>query len=206
MPTTAPVRFSHAVISCYDKPALLKWYCDVLGGHVVMDLPDFGMMTFDDEHHRIGIMELPSEPEAKAGGGVAHLAFAFTSVRDLLTHYRAVKALGEKPSYCTNHGVTYSMYYIDPEGNRVELFVDLLDPVRATELMKTPAFAANAIGITFDPEEELAKMDAGATEEELSGFWNPDDNVAATEQALEARAASHAEALRASQPKARPAP
>ena len=65
------------------------------------------------------------------------------------------------------HGPTLSLYYADPDGNQMEFQVDLLDVDAANEFMQGEAFAANPIGETFDPDELLARYEAGEALEDL---------------------------------------
>jgi hypothetical protein len=54
------------------------------------------------------------------------------------------------------------MYYADPDGNQMELQVDAFDSADAANaFMNGPGFAANPIGVEYDPEEILAKIRAG---------------------------------------------
>ena len=76
---------------------------------------------------------------------------------ELLDNYERLAARGIRPFRCINHGPTTSMYYADPDGNRVELQVDnFATPEEATAWMASPEFAANPIGVDFDPEDYVA--------------------------------------------------
>ena len=91
-----------------------------------------------------------------------HIAFAFNTLDDLALAYRQRKALGITPSICLNHGPTTSMYYTDPDGNRIETQVDNFDTVEeASDFMAGPHFAENPIGQDFDPEELCARLERG---------------------------------------------
>ena len=65
------------------------------------------------------------------------------------------------------HGMTFSMYYADPDGNMMEFQVDLCDVETANEFMHSEAFENNPIGELFDPEEFLKQYEAGVPPEEL---------------------------------------
>ena len=55
-----------------------------------------------------------------------------------------------------------SMYYADPDGNQMELQVDAFaNSDEANAFMNGPGFAANPIGVEYDPEEMLAKIRSG---------------------------------------------
>ena len=54
------------------------------------------------------------------------------------------------------------MYYQDPDGNQLEVQVDNFDdPAEATKMMESEAFAENALGADFDPEELCAAVERG---------------------------------------------
>ena len=54
------------------------------------------------------------------------------------------------------------MYYEDPDGNRIELQVDnFATPEEAYAFMSGPVFAANPIGVEFDPDFVLGKYRSG---------------------------------------------
>lgn len=59
------------------------------------------------------------------------------------------------------------MYYHDTDGNILENFYDTMSVPEADEFIKSDAYRTNPIGVDFDPEELLAKADAG---EDLSEF------------------------------------
>ena len=61
-----------------------------------------------------------------------------------------------------------SLYYTDPDGNRMEFQVDVGTVDEATALMKTPAFAENPVGVLYDPAELFARFEAGEDEQPCS--------------------------------------
>jgi catechol 2,3-dioxygenase len=56
--------------------------------------------------------------------GLAHCAFRLKSQEDLLDAYREFKQRGVPISFTVNHGVTRSIYFLDPDGNQLEVYVD----------------------------------------------------------------------------------
>src|SRR4029078_11913987 len=69
-----------------------------------------------------------------------------------------------RPYRAIEHGPTTSMYYADPDGNRVELQVDNFEsPEEATAWMSSPALAANPSGVDFDPEDYAVLSGADAS-------------------------------------------
>ena len=72
-------------------------------------------------------LSLLERAPAAAGGdvvGVDHVAYTFRSMRDLFENYAQLKDMGIKPYWCLHHGLTISLYYADPDGNRMEFQVD----------------------------------------------------------------------------------
>lgn len=183
--------FHHAVLNSHDPKRLAGWYCEMFGGRVVYENPAVTFLTYDEEHHRIGIAQLPGEPSEKgAGPGVQHLGWEYGSVRTLLEHYRNAKEAGSAPVITLHHGPSLSMYYKDPDGNNVEFFVDAQPTKQACiEFMSTPEFLANPAGILVDPDELLARLESGESEADLLRYepdpdLDPEEIVAHTLKAL----------------------
>jgi len=80
----------------------------------------------------------------------------------LLATYRRLKAAGVLPHWPINHGVTTSMYYRDPDNNRVELQIDNFGSAAECQAyFQSKAFAENPVGVTYDPEELCRRYEAG---------------------------------------------
>ena len=73
---------------------------------------------------------------------------------------------GPRPQY---GGDYYGSFLLDPDGNSVELQVDNYgDWAQSSDFTRNdPAFAANPIGVNFDPDQLVAARDAGATHETI---------------------------------------
>jgi hypothetical protein len=67
-----------------------------------------------------------------------------------------------------NHGTTTSLYYTDPDGNKIELQIDNFDTVaEGTKFMESESFAKNPIGMLFEPDELIRRRLAGETASEI---------------------------------------
>ncbi|MFZ5784619.1 MAG: VOC family protein [Pseudomonadota bacterium] len=164
-----PSLFAHFVLRSSNMAAMVDWYCTVLGMHVVKRNDFICFLTYDDEHHRLAIVNIPGlqAPDPKSWG-LAHVAYAYRTVGELLSTYRRLKALGIEPYRPIHHGPTLSMYYHDPDGNSVELQVDCFKTKEETAAyFQTEAFTRNPIGVDFDPETLVAAWERGAPEAEL---------------------------------------
>lgn len=165
----SPRKFAHAVFMTAKYDEMIAWYKTVLNAEVMAGNPMLTFMTFDDEHHRLAFVNQPKlTPKDGTQTGVEHMAYTLGDLGELLNTYARLKAEGILPAWCVNHGLTISMYYQDPEGTRIELQVDNFDtPDKLKAWFKTPEFAANPIGMEYDPDELVAKYESGASEAEL---------------------------------------
>ena len=164
-----PSKLAHVVLRTNNLQNMVRFYADFLGAHIGYENEMIAFLSYDDEHHRIALIQAPGT-QAKARGtcGLEHIAFAFDSLSDLLVSYRQRKQKNILPLWSVNHGPTTSIYYRDPDGNEIETQVDnFKDAHDATEFMKTKAFAENPIGVDFDPEDFITRLQNGEKEEAL---------------------------------------
>jgi len=152
---------------------LIDWYQTVFAATVVYENPVFAFLTCDDEHHRFAFANLSvllpgsvaSEPRDKEG--VNHVAYTYANLGDLLATYERLKQIGVNPYWRIHHGITLSLYYRDPDGNRMEFQVDCGTVEEARAYMHSDAFATNAAGVEIDPERLLAEYRSGVPEQQL---------------------------------------
>ncbi len=159
----APVKLAHIVLRSGDVDRLADWYCTVLEAEVALANPLIRFLTYDEEHHRIAIAHMPGlSPASRRHAGLDHVAFTYRSADDLFATYERLRDRGITPYWCINHGPTLSFYYRDPDGNQVELQIDLQANVAATnEWVATSDFATNPLGVKFVPEDLIARYRAG---------------------------------------------
>ena len=158
----APVKLAHVVRRTSRFEEMVAWYETVLAARTVHNDGMLAFLTYDDEHHRIAVARIPGLEEAPAmQAGTDHIAFTHADLGDLLATYARLKGEGIEPYWCLNHGPTTSMYYKDPDGSKVELQVDNFDTEETNRWMTSGEFAANPIGVIFEPEELLARYRDG---------------------------------------------
>jgi len=165
----SPSKLAHIVLNAFDFEKQKQFYLNFLNAKVQFENPHLAFLTYDEEHHRIALVNKASPGKvAPKDNTLVHIAFTFSSLADLLMAYKQRLQHGIKPSWCINHGPTVSLYYIDPEGNKIETQFDVFDKAEdANAFMESPDFAENPIGVTFDPEEMIAKLVAGEKESDL---------------------------------------
>ena len=164
-----PVLFAHFVLRSSNIQPMIDWYSTLLNMHIVQRTEYICFLTYDQEHHRLGIVNLAglTTPDAKTAG-LAHVAYTMADIGALLSTYRRVRALGIEPSRCIHHGPTVSIYYRDPDGNGVELQVDrFATKAETAAYFQTAEFKKNPIGVVFDPEALVRAYEEGAPEADL---------------------------------------
>lgn len=166
-----PVKFAHVVYQTRRFDEMIAWYRHVFDATVVHQDPALAFLTYDDEHHRFAFANLDVMKPEGAGDrgdiGVNHVAYTYATAGDLLETYARLKAEGITPYWPVHHGTTLSLYYRDPDGNRMEFQVDVGTLEDAVAFMASDAFAANPIGVEYDPDALLAQYRSGADNETL---------------------------------------
>ncbi len=169
MPRIRPAKFVHVVYRTRRFDEMIRWYCTVFDAHIQHQSPVLAFMTYDEEHHRVALLNLSiidpaGDPESKQGAvGVDHVAYTFNNLSDLVENYAWLKEQGIRPYWCLHHGITVSMYYADPDGNQMEFQVDAYPTVDAANgFMKGPGFETNPIGVEYNPDELVQKVRSGA--------------------------------------------
>lgn len=166
----SPAKLAHVVLRVRDQPKMRDWYKTLLQAEVTQESDVICFLAYDDEHHRIALLAMPGLAERGDGMrvGLDHIAFTYGSVGDLLRTYERLRDAGITPFWPINHGVTVSMYYKDPEGNRVELQADAFASMdEAKAYMASEAFTTNQIGVMYDPEDLLRRFKSGEPAESL---------------------------------------
>ena len=138
----------------------------VVGIDVNFHFPGGAWTSNDSANHRLSFLAVPgvrADKERIADDGLNHTAFEYECIDALVVSYLRIKGLGIEPDVCLNHGMILSLYYVDPDGNMVELQVDSYgDWAKSTPFMRhAPEFAANLIGVFFDPDRMAAEHRAG---------------------------------------------
>ncbi len=141
-------------------------------------------LSNDGANHRIALLAFPNftdDPDKENRAGMHHSAFEYASFDDLNSSYLRLKEAGITPALCLDHGMTFSYYYADPDGNNVELQVDNFgDWSKSKEWMQTSdEFKANPIGQFVDPDRVADDYSDGVSFEEIhakamAGEYAPD--------------------------------
>jgi catechol-2,3-dioxygenase len=124
----AALTFSHMGFFVLDAERMANYYQTVLGFTItdrglLGTVPLIFLSRDPSEHHQIVLAG--GKPEGLSFNAINQISFRVQGL-DVL---RAVKTLAEQDSgttemLCVTHGNAISIYFRDPEGNRIEAFVD----------------------------------------------------------------------------------
>ena len=134
--TAAPVRvreLGHIVLYVADLDRSTAFYRDVLGWPVVMAPDKAPVVGFraGDTHHDLLLIEVGPEATPISPGRRVGMYHFGVKVGDTDDELRAMLAqLEANPQLVTivgsaDHGFTHSLYVLDPDGNEVELYIDV---------------------------------------------------------------------------------
>lgn len=139
--------FSHVGLYVTDLDKMTDFYENFLG-FTVTDRGDLGAAKIvflsrdPDEHHQIAL--ITGRPADLAYNVINQISFRLAHFSDLNYFYANMKNL---PAGMVSdidpvtHGNALSIYFRDPEGNRLELFVN------------TPWYASQPMKVPFNPED-----------------------------------------------------
>lgn len=121
------LQFSHFGFYVKDLPRMTAFYTQVLG----FQITDKGVVRGRNivflsrdirDHHQVVLVERQDgadEPQ------INQLSFRVDSLDDLRAMHKTVASHPDvSQHYTTDHGVAWSIYFLDPEKNRIEIFVD----------------------------------------------------------------------------------
>ena len=171
--TTGPRPVLHHVnLKTTRLQAMIDWYGLVIGTQVMHQFEGGAWLTNDAANHRVALLAPPGltdDPDKRRHSGLHHSAYEYPSMTDLLSEFARLREHGILPHACLDHGMTLCFYYVDPDGNSVELQCDVFgDWSRSSDFVRSaPEFSANPIGVTVDPERMLAAQREGADAAEL---------------------------------------
>jgi catechol 2,3-dioxygenase len=125
MDNAAPFKLGHVHIKVRDLGKAVEFYTDVVGLTVAERVGTYVFLSYGLQHHDLAIHQVP--PDAAAAGlkdvGLYHIAFEVPDVLHLASVYRKLKARGT-PVRPINHGISKVIYFTDPDGNGIEVYVD----------------------------------------------------------------------------------
>jgi len=129
-------RIGHVALRVADEEKSRSFYRDILGFDVSEMDPDHGgtFMTLGQNFHTIDVF---GHPEAKSAPrpdpnqvGLFHIAFEVGSYAALRDAYCTLVDHEVPISHCMDHISQRSIYFQDPDGNRLEIYYEMPDALQ----------------------------------------------------------------------------
>jgi len=171
-PIKNPV-FHHALLKTPRLQEMIDWYAAVVGIEPVFQAPGIAFLSNGAANHRLSLVDnaqFRENPEFRKYAGLHHLAFEYEAIDDLLdTWQRLAGDYGYEPHVAVHHGMTLSFYYVDPDGNSVELQADVFGDWKKSKkfMMESPLFKADPVGTFVDLARMIAARNSGVKTAEL---------------------------------------
>jgi catechol-2,3-dioxygenase len=143
-------ELGHLVLYVHDVRRSAAFYRDVLGWRQILPEPGddpVGVAAFSSgrTHHELLLIEVGNDAAPIPRGrrvGLYHFGLNVgESDDDLRAAVNEVRAAGATVVGASDHTVTHSVYILDPDGNEIELYVD----VPGVDWRAEPALIASAI-------------------------------------------------------------
>jgi len=120
---------AHFGIYVFDLDRMVEFYTSVFRLTITDEGigKNFGnrlvfMSATEDQHHQL-VLSAGRPPEAKVST-VMQMSFLVPRLEELRRNREIAEGLGAYEVRPMNHGNAWSVYYFDPEGNRVEVYMD----------------------------------------------------------------------------------
>lgn len=164
------LMFSHMGLSVKDIDKMEAFYSHTLG-FTVTDRGTAGGMKLvflsrdPQDHHQIVLAtgrpdQLPANTaNPQFGPSVNQISFRMGSLADLRDILERLQAGGGSDVFPANHGIAWSIYAHDPEGNNLEFFVDTQWYI--TQPFLIPLEFAKSDAEIFEQTRSLCESSAG---------------------------------------------
>jgi catechol 2,3-dioxygenase len=123
-------KLGHVVLKVRDARKSREFYTRALGLKVAHEDLERGtvFLSFGEQHHELALFQLATgEAPQEKQPGLHHVAWQLGSFEELQAAYRELGQLGIAVEATVEHNVTRSVYFPDPDGNRVELYCDMVE-------------------------------------------------------------------------------
>ena len=118
------LKIGHVHIKVLNLKKAEEFYIKIFGFKVSERVGSYLFLTFEKEHHDLALQEIKNAKRPSDNmTGLYHFAIELDNLKQLANIYLKLKKYNVK---CTpiNHGISKSIYFSDPDGNGIEVYVD----------------------------------------------------------------------------------
>jgi catechol-2,3-dioxygenase len=123
-------ELGHVVLYVTNLQRSADFYRDTLGFREIAREGSFAMYSSGRTHHELLLIEVGGTPQPKQAGkpGLYHIGFKIGDGSEAAKEtYKELQEKGVPVVGTSDHGVTHSIYILDPDGNELELYADISD-------------------------------------------------------------------------------
>ena len=114
----------HVHLKVSDLKKVLGFYKEMLGFKVSERVNGYVFLTLGKKHHDLALQELANVRKPSENSiGLYHFAIELKNVKDLAKLYFKLKN-GRVNLTSIDQGISKCIYFSDPEGNGIEVYVD----------------------------------------------------------------------------------
>jgi catechol-2,3-dioxygenase len=137
----------HAVLGVRDAKRSVAFFTEVLGMELVTFLEDMQMafLSFGEHDHDLAVIKVPDE-QPVGSSGLAHTAIEVDGGEDQLQDlHTMLRSRGVEVELTADHVLTKSFYVLDPDGNRLEFYVQLMAKPDAKRYLQSARVAEDVL-------------------------------------------------------------
>jgi catechol 2,3-dioxygenase-like lactoylglutathione lyase family enzyme len=140
-------RVGHVVLGVRDPQRAIAFYTQALGMELVKFLDEMQMafFSFGERDHDIAVIKVPDD-QPVGSSGLAHTALEIDGGESQLRElHDRLQRHGVRVEFTADHVLTKSVYFFDPDGNRLEIFSQEMPAADAKRYLHDARAAADVL-------------------------------------------------------------
>ena len=120
-------HLGHVHLWVRDLERSVAFYRDVLGLSVTERVGGYAFLSAGEHHHDLALQAVGPDADGPGRGvGLYHVAFEVATPAALTTTHERLRERGVEVSP-VDHGISRALYFDDPDGNGLEVYLDTRD-------------------------------------------------------------------------------